>query len=192
VRLRYDDEDLDGELDARDNCRGLKNNDQRDTDRDRQGNACDTDDDNDGVPDADDRCPVTRRGADANGDGCGDPRSRIKYPSSDRARFRSRRAPRKISGIASADVLGVDHVEVALAHVSGGSCRWYGADGAFGPSTSCDNPVYLRANGARRWSLAVRVSGRGAYRALSRAVQRNSGLGEDARNSRNTRSFRLR
>jgi hypothetical protein len=72
LRFHYDDEDRDGVLDPRDNCPGLANPDQSDMDRDRQGDACDGDADGDGVPNAADKCPTSRRGPDANGDGCSD------------------------------------------------------------------------------------------------------------------------
>lgn len=41
LRYRFDDADRDGVLDARDNCPGVYNPDQRDTDRDGIGDACD-------------------------------------------------------------------------------------------------------------------------------------------------------
>ena len=124
VRLRYDDADLDGALDARDNCRGLANGDQRDTERDGLGDQCDGDDDNDGIADGGDRCPRSSRGADANRDGCGDPRSRISVPSGNRA-YPRRSAPSRIAGSADADELGVASVEVAVARVIGGRCAWF-------------------------------------------------------------------
>ncbi|MEA2144211.1 MAG: tripartite motif-containing protein 71, partial [Solirubrobacteraceae bacterium] len=69
VRLRYDDADGDGAIDARDNCAGLPNGDQRDTDRDGAGDACDDNDDGDAIADAADACPRSARGPDGNGDG---------------------------------------------------------------------------------------------------------------------------
>jgi sugar lactone lactonase YvrE len=71
-RLHYDDEDHDSVLDSFDNCRGLANPDQSNMDRDGQGDACDPDADGDGVPNEADRCPTSRRGPDANRDGCSD------------------------------------------------------------------------------------------------------------------------
>ena len=71
-RLHYDDEDLDGVIDAFDNCPGLYNPDQENMDRDKLGDACDPDADGDGVPNAQDKCPTDRRGPDVNHDGCPD------------------------------------------------------------------------------------------------------------------------
>ena len=71
-RLHYDDSDLDGVLDQQDNCKGLANPDQSNMDRDSLGDACDPDADGDGVPNELDKCPTSRRGPDANHDGCSD------------------------------------------------------------------------------------------------------------------------
>jgi uncharacterized protein (UPF0548 family) len=54
-----------------DNCPVVANASQANNDGDAQGDACDPDDDNDGVPDASDACPlVASTGFDANHDGC--------------------------------------------------------------------------------------------------------------------------
>ena len=71
-RLHYDDEDRDNVLDAFDNCTGLANPGQENMDRDKFGDACDPDADGDGVPNEADKCPSSRRGPDANHDGCSD------------------------------------------------------------------------------------------------------------------------
>lgn len=73
VRMKYDDADDDGALDARDNCRGLANVSQTDTDKDGKGDACDEDIDNDGKPNEADACPRERPRRDVNNDGCFDP-----------------------------------------------------------------------------------------------------------------------
>jgi cysteine-rich repeat protein len=52
------DSDDDDVLDAVDNCALSSNPDQRDTDGDGAGDACDVDDDNDGVPDSSDAFPL--------------------------------------------------------------------------------------------------------------------------------------
>ena len=71
-RLHYDDADHDGVLDVRDNCLGIANPDQSNMDRDGLGDVCDPDADGDGVANEADKCPTSRRGPDANHDGCSD------------------------------------------------------------------------------------------------------------------------
>jgi len=57
TKLSYPCAGLGAEID---NCPGVDNPDQRNTDGDLQGDACDDDDDNDGVPDTLDNCPLRR------------------------------------------------------------------------------------------------------------------------------------
>ena len=64
------DADGDGVPDAADNCPGVRNPDQADSDVDGIGDACDPDADNDGVADANDVCPASPTGARVNGAGC--------------------------------------------------------------------------------------------------------------------------
>jgi hypothetical protein len=93
-RLHYDDEDHDGVLDSFDNCAGLANSDQSNMDRDPLGDACDPDADGDGVANEADKCPTSRRGPDANGDGCSDVLAARKsvHCSTTRGSKRARRA----------------------------------------------------------------------------------------------------
>jgi DNA-binding beta-propeller fold protein YncE len=189
VRLRYDDADRDGALDGRDTCQGVVNGDQRDSDRDGLGDDCDGDDDNDGLVDAADGCPRTRRGQDVNGDGCGDPRSRISVPR-ERRTYARRLAPDRVAGTAQADVLGVDGVDVAVARLVGRRCAWY-VKGRFSVRARCDAPAFFAAQGQRRWSARVRVRARGTYRVLSRARQ-VGGLLESRTDRSNRRTFRIR
>ncbi len=67
------DTDGDGTFDSADNCVDTPN-DQTDTDGDGMGDACDDDDDNDGVLDKDDNCPLVANPSqlDSDNDGVGD------------------------------------------------------------------------------------------------------------------------
>lgn len=67
------DADSDGMCDAGDNCPTIPNSDQIDTDGDGAGNACDDDDDNDGLVDGQDIDPLDPNVCeDSEGDGCDD------------------------------------------------------------------------------------------------------------------------
>ncbi len=67
------DSDSDGTPDSTDNCPDTANADQLDTDSDGAGDACDTDDDGDGVNDSDDVFPLdSAEWADSDNDGIGD------------------------------------------------------------------------------------------------------------------------
>ncbi len=54
------DTDGDGVPDDKDNCDTVDNKDQKDTDGDKKGDACDTDDDGDGDLDTKDNCPLAK------------------------------------------------------------------------------------------------------------------------------------
>ena len=72
IKIVNTDSDDDGEVDSYDNCVNQANSDQLDTDNDSLGNACDPDDDNDGVADEADAFPLdSSETLDTDADGIG-------------------------------------------------------------------------------------------------------------------------
>jgi sugar lactone lactonase YvrE len=176
VRLRYDDADHDGSVDAVDNCPGLTNQNQIDHDGDGRGDACDDDDDGDGIPDASDPCPETFPLRDANRDGCADPLTTSVTPKSKSTVKKSSNLPKKlvISGRAKADTVGVARVDVALSRVRAGRCQWWNERSARFVTGSCLQPLWVRAGGTSRWHVSVsrKALAGGHYSIRSRATQR--------------------
>lgn len=160
VRLRYDDADQDGALDATDNCPGLANTAQGDIDGDGRGDDCDDDIDGDGLANGSDACPLLRPFTDRNKDGCQDPFSTI-------SQILKKSGSITLRGRASGASLGIARVEVALAR-PGGRIK------------------YVRAKGTTRWRATVKRKSlkSGRYRVYVRAVQKRSGLIESRRSAR--------
>ncbi|MFY9265902.1 MAG: NHL repeat-containing protein [Solirubrobacterales bacterium] len=173
VRLRYDDADRDGAIDATDNCAGLTNVDQLDHDGDRTGNACDADDDGDGIADASDPCPLTNSLDDLNRDGCADPVTAAVRPKK-KSVFESAAGPARISGRARADSVGVARVSVAIKRRAGRRCWWWSNAAKRFAAGACARPRYIRAHGTKKWFVAARRSAfrTGRYTVHARATQR--------------------
>lgn len=168
VRLRYDDADRDGAIDATDNCPGRANAPQGDVDSDRIGDDCDDDIDGDGLANASDLCPLVWPFVDYNRDGCQDPFSTLA-----KLLKRHGKSKLRVSGIARGGNLGVSAVYVAIARP--GHTRHF-----------------KRARGTTRWSITfnTRRLKAGRYRIYTRAKQRHSHALERPRKAR--KSFRVR
>lgn len=181
VRLRFDDADHDGAVDAVDVCPGVADPHQYDHDGDRAGDECDLDDDGDGLPDSLDPCPITLPVNDLNGDGCADPVSAVTSPAR-ASKFRSS-GPASIGGTAKADVLGVRSVQVAVARRSARGCSWLSSDKGRLRRGACDRPRYFKARGDSRWRAALRGAKLppGRYEVYTRARQKRSGVVERGR-----------
>lgn len=165
VRLRYDDADRDGALDAADKCQGVSNPLQSDLDSDGRGDDCDDDIDGDGFANGADGCPLLRPYTDRNKDGCQDPFSKL-------SQILKKSGSVTLRGRASGGSLGVARVEVAVAR-------------------SGKKPHFRRAKGTTRWSLKIKRSAlrSGKYRVYVRAVQKQSRLVERPGKAR--ASFRI-
>lgn len=196
VRLRFDDKDLDGAIDAGDNCLGLANPDQSEADDDGRGDACDEDDDDDGRADGDDRCPTEAAGR-ADADGCLNPGSRFLVPSHDR---RYAQPPTRFTGRSEGGVLGIERVEMAIARrvdaksplAAGARCFFYdpGA-GRFLAPRACSRPLWFTVAGRDSWRVSLRSTllTTGRYVAMARAKQRQGPLEQRRVLGRNVRLF---
>lgn len=176
VRLRYDDADFDGAIDAMDNCPGLSNQGQMDRDADGRGDDCDDDADGDGIANGGDTCPLVRPFKDANRDGCQDPFTSSVRPKSKSVVRKSRGL--RVSGRASGSQLGVARVLVAVGRRDGRACSWYSSKKKRFTRGRCASPRYVRASGKSRWRLKVPSKSlrRGVHIIHTRAVQKRSGM----------------
>lgn len=77
----FADADVDGVADGDDNCPSVANGDQANYDGDSEGDACDADDDNDGVPDVSDANPHSDMSATVSVNGCDSGAANVVLPS---------------------------------------------------------------------------------------------------------------
>jgi sugar lactone lactonase YvrE len=196
VRLRFDDKDLDGAIDAGDNCLDLANPNQAEADDDGRGDACDEDDDDDGRDDGEDRCP-TEAAASSDGDGCRDPASRFLVPSHNR---RYPQPPTRFTGRSDGGDLGIERAEMAIARrvdtrsplAAGAQCFFYDAGaGRFVAPRPCSKPIWFTVAGRDSWRVSIRstVLTTGRYVAMARAKQRQGPLEQRQVMGRNVRLF---
>lgn len=195
MRMRVDDADVDGVADLGDNCLGLSNGNQADTDDDRRGDACDADDDADGRADGDDGCP-TEFAPQGDEDGCRNPTSRLVVPQHER---RYPASPSRIAGRADGGVLGILKIEVALARrldeksptAAGSQCEFLQPGTKTFVARACSAPLWRVARGGDAWriSLPRGLLGAGPYVVFSRARQRGGALEAGRVLRRNVRTF---
>ncbi len=140
-----------------------------DTDLDGQTNIVDPDDDNDGKPDASDKCPTSKPPLRdrAPKDRCNDPYSKIVEPYTSTARGKTV----VFAGWAEADTIGVSRVDVALQLKSGSTCRnWTGRK--LSSRTSCSKRRYLKAKGTKNWAYTAKKLPKGSWIVYSRATDK--------------------
>ena len=193
--MRVDDADLDDVADAGDNCLGLVNGDQADTDADGKGDACDDDDDGDGRPDAEDRCP-TEFAVKGDGDGCRNPKSRLRRaaaraalsrvavtPDRPRRRRRARHPARGGRRRAAARRQRRRRQAHAARSWSPGSRTFV--------ERACSSPLWRVARGQDAWRISLQrgVLSSGSYAAFVRARQNEGPLERRRVFKRNVRTF---
>ena len=199
VRLRFDDADVDGVPDQGDNCLGLANPLQANSDKDPDGDSCDDDDDDDGRADGDDRCP-TEFALRGDRDGCRDPITRLLAPTE--GRVLSRGPTVRIVGRSEGGELGIAYAEVGVGKrldsldpmSAAARCAWLNPKARRFTRGLCIRPVFIRATGRTSWRVRIPAGllGAGSYVAVARAQQKDGPLEARRARGRNVRSFSVR